>query len=100
MEDHSLATGKQLRDERQCRRQLPSPPTACGAFTLITSHSVARDAPNAWPDAQRFKNWLEQPLFQWRKNLVVLSDDLSVMEAAPERQRRGEDRQDGDHTHY
>jgi hypothetical protein len=31
---------------------------------------------------------------------MVLGVDLSVMEAAPERQRRGEDRQEGDHTHY
>ena len=29
---------------------------------------------------------------------MVLGVNLSVMEAAPERQRRGEDRQYGDHT--
>src|ERR1700704_2445868 len=41
-------------------------------------------------------------LFQGRKGLRLGHNDLFVMEAAPERRERGEDRQSGDHTqtHY
>ena len=41
-------------------------------------------------------------LFQGRKGLRLGHNDLIVVEAAPERHERGEDRQNGDHTqtHY
>jgi hypothetical protein len=38
--------------------------------------------------------------FQRRKNLRFCRVDMCVMEAAPERQKCGENRQCGDQTHY
>lgn len=38
-------------------------------------------------------------LFQGRKRLRLDDDGLIVMKAAPKRERRGEDRQNGDQTH-
>ncbi len=41
-----------------------------------------------------------EALLQRRKDLRLFCVDLCVMEAAPKRKKRGEDRQCGDHTHY
>ena len=54
MEGHSLAAGKQLRDERQCRRQLPSPPSACGGGCIpLVPQTHSRNFTSSGPELIR-----------------------------------------------
>jgi hypothetical protein len=74
------------------KRVCPAMSDQSPAYTIIAQKLLL----TAWAIEHIFR----QALFQRRKDLRLCCVDLSVMKAAPKRQKGGKDRQCGDHTHY